>query len=216
MATNSLIGTPSVAQRVQQQDLVFKQLAKRIASTMRCGLPGVITAFDPTTQYASVKLAITENLIRTMGGTQIKEIPVLQDVLVLFPGDSNWCLTFPSLVDCECYVCFADMCINAWATHGFKGSSGNWMAQDQEISRRHDLSDGFAILAPRSQPKAIQNYSTTAVELRSMDGATKIQMLPHMINVIGNLNVSTGASGTFTGAGGHVVTVQNGIIISIA
>jgi hypothetical protein len=177
MATNPLVGSPSVAERTSQQSLVFKTLAKRIASTLRCGLPGIITDFNPATQYAKVLLAITENLLKATGLVLPTPIPVLEDVLVILPGDANWCLTFPSLVNSECYVCFADMCINEWSTHGFqKNVNGNWVARNQEVQRRHDLSDGFAILAPRSQKTVIPNYSTTKVELRSMDNATKITL----------------------------------------
>jgi hypothetical protein len=175
MATNPLIGSPTVAERVGEQAAVFKTLAKRIASTLRCGLPGIITQFDPATQYAQVQLAISENLLKSTGEVLPTPIPLLQDVLVMFPGDALWCLTFPSLVNCECYVCFADMCVNEWATYGFGRNVNNkWVSRNQEVQRRHDLSDGFAILAPRSKPNRIPNYSTSSVELRTMDGNTKV------------------------------------------
>jgi hypothetical protein len=176
MATNPFVGTATVAERTHRQSLVFKALAKRIAGTLRCGLPGIITRFDPVKQYASVRLVITENLIKATGGVEPKAIPDLEDVLVLFPGDANWCLTFPTVVGCECYVCFADMCINQWATFGCLGSNTDPVPRNQELQRRHDLSDGFAILAPRSQPNTIPSFSTTSVELRSMDNSTKLQM----------------------------------------
>jgi hypothetical protein len=177
MATNPLVGSPSVAERTSQQSIVFKTLAKRIASTLRCGLPGIITDFNPTTQYAKVLLAIKENVLKATGLVVPTPIPILEDVLVILPGDANWCLTFPSLVNSECYVCFADMCINEWSTYGFqKNINGNWVPRNQEVQRRHDLSDGFAILAPRSQKTRIPNYSTTNVELRSMDGNTKLAL----------------------------------------
>jgi hypothetical protein len=63
---------------------------------------------------------------------------------------------------------FADMCISAWATNGG--------VQNQEITRRHNLSDGFAILAPRSQPNVIPDYSTTAMEIRSVDNNVKLAL----------------------------------------
>lgn len=175
---NPFFGTATLPERTHPQSLVFKALAKRIASTFRCGLPGIITQFDPTTQYASVELAVTENLIKASGGTEPVQIPTLDDVLVLLPGSAGYCLTFPDLVNAECYVCFADMCVNAWSTHGWKGkdANGRWVAQDQELWRRHDLSDGFAILSPRNQTNVIPNYSTTATELRSIDNHCKISL----------------------------------------
>lgn len=140
---------------------------KRLAYQLRCGLPGIITAFDATTQLCTVQLTITEN-IKSNGGTVPTPIPQLEDVLLMLPGDAGWCVTFPSLIGSECYVCFADMCINAWWE-----LSG---VQNQQVTRRHDLSDGFAILAPRSKNKAIPSYSTTSLEIRSMDDNTKISM----------------------------------------
>jgi hypothetical protein len=220
MSSNSFSGTISVGERTQLEALSLKSVAKRIAKTMRCGLPGIITAFHPSTQYVSVQLAIAENLINmTGGGFTVKSIPQLDDVLLMLPGDATWCLTFPNIVGSECYVCFADMCINAWATNGFPvdGSgnlitdvNGNYVVRNQELMRRHDLSDGFAILAPRSQPNRIQNYSTNAVELRSMDNQTKIGL--------GNdgtiqFTTSTGViSGTPTNATFCFPVIINGVI----
>lgn len=194
-AINPIMGSASLPERTHPQSLVFKALAKRIAATTRCGLPGMIVDFDPVTQYAQVRLAIKERVIQPTGGTEDVQIGDLYDVLVLFPGDVNWCLTFPTVIGSECYVCFADMCINAWATHGMqKDSNGHWIAQKQETVRRHNLSDGFAILAPRSQPNAIPNYSTSELELRSMDGSCKIGLAPDgTITLTGSkLNIAQG------------------------
>jgi hypothetical protein len=38
----------------------------------------------------------------------------------------------------------------------------------------HDLSDGFAVLAPVSQPKKLSGVSPTALELRALTGTAKI------------------------------------------
>jgi hypothetical protein len=159
------VGTPTVAERLADSNVLWKSICKRVAYTLRVGLPGKIVAFDPVKQWAQVELQITENVIINEVVSAMP-IPVLHDVLVLLPGDNDWCITFPSLIGAECFVCFADMCINAWAT------SGN--VQNQEVNRRHDLSDGFAVLCPRSQPNVIPDYSTTALEIRSMDNTVKI------------------------------------------
>jgi hypothetical protein len=170
-------GTLSMTQRNPSQTMVWKMLAKKIATTLRCGLPGIITAFDPATQYCTVQLVMGERVLQPDASLELTSIPALQDVLLMLPGDANWCLTFPSVVGSECYVLFADMCINDWSTNGMQqDSSGKLVPCKQELVRRHDLSDGFAVLAPRSQPKRIANYSTTNVELRSMDGNTKIAL----------------------------------------
>jgi hypothetical protein len=38
------------------------------------------------------------------------------------------------------------------------------------------LSDGFAILGPRSQPNVIPNYSTTASEWRNIENTVKLAL----------------------------------------
>lgn len=184
MSTNVYTGTSSLAERVHMQSLIYKTLMKRIAQNTRCGLPGIIKSFDPVKQYASVQLAIMENP-RLPDGTKLPvELPLLDDVLVLFPGDHDWCLTFPNLIGCECYVCFADMCVNAWATNGFAtDSNGKTIGRKQELEHRHDLSDGFAILAPRSQPLTIPNFSTSALQLRNMAGNVAISMTATQIQI---------------------------------
>ena len=177
MSTQPFVGTSTVEERLHDPNVLWKSIARRVAFTLRSGLPGKIIAFDPTKQYATVRLMITENIVINEI-TNPTAIPDLQDVLVLFPGDNNWAITFPSLVGAECYVCFADMCINAWSTKGPAKDQGGspTMPQNQEVIRRHDLSDGFAILSPRSQPNVIQNFSTTALEIRSLDNTVKIGM----------------------------------------
>lgn len=161
------VGTPTIAERLGNENVLWKSICKRVAYTLRVGLPGKITAFDPVTQWASVQLQITENVIINEVVSAMP-IPILNDVLVLLPGDNDWCITFPSLIGAECFVCFADMCISAWASTGG--------IQNQEVTRRHDLSDGFAMLAARSKPNAIVDYSTTALEIRNMDNTIKIGM----------------------------------------
>lgn len=171
MTSNPFVGTATVEERLSDQNVLWKSIARRVALTLRCGLPGIIIGFDAATQYCSVQLLITENIVINEVTNQIS-IPILNDVLLMLPGDLNWCITFPSLIGSECYVCFADMCINAWATNG-PGVAPN-QAQNQEVNRRHDLSDGFAILRPRSKPNAIASYSTTSMEIRSTDNSVKI------------------------------------------
>jgi hypothetical protein len=177
MSSNTYVGTSSFAERAATEMLVYKAIMKRVSTETRCGLPGIIKSFNPSTQYASVQLAIAENVRQPDGSKLPTGIDQLDDVLVLFPGGSNYCITFPNIVGCECFVCFADMCVNAWATHGFEqDAGGRSIPQKQQLERRHDLSDGFAILAPRSQPNVIPNFSTTNLEIRSMDGTAKIAL----------------------------------------
>lgn len=173
-STNQFVGTPTVPERLADPNLLWKSICKRVAYTLRVGLPGKIVAFDSVTQYCVIELQITENVIINEVISAMP-IPNLHDVLLMLPGDSNWCITFPSLIGAECLVLFADMCISAWSTNGG--------VQNQEVTRRHSLSDGFAVLCPRSQPNIITNYSTTALEIRSLDNTVKIGLTESGITV---------------------------------
>ncbi|MGC8050122.1 Gp138 family membrane-puncturing spike protein, partial [Salmonella enterica] len=77
-------------------------------------------------------------------------------------------MTFPVAQGDECLVVFASRCIDSWWQSGG--------IQEQAELRMHDLSDGFAILGFRSQPRALSNISTTSAQLRSDDGATFIDL----------------------------------------
>jgi Phage protein Gp138 N-terminal domain len=85
----------------------------------------------------------------------------------------------------ECLVIFADYCIDAWWQSRGTGNV-------QLDKRRHDLSDGFALIGPWSQPHKIASYSTSAAELRSLDGTVKLAI--------------SGSQVTITAPGGVVVS----------
>jgi hypothetical protein len=80
---------------------------------------------------------------------------------------------------------------------------------------RHAIGDAMAEFGPRSQPNPIPNYSTTSAQLRSVDGTVIIDLSAIGVSITGNLSVDSGDSGTFTTPTGAVVTVLNGLIVSI-
>jgi hypothetical protein len=94
------------------------------------------------------------------------------------PRAGGYLLTLPIKPGDECLVVFADMCIDAWWQQGG--------VQNQVERRRHDLSDGFAILAPWSQPKRIANYSQNAAQLRNESGGAYIELKGGDITIKGD------------------------------
>jgi hypothetical protein len=168
-ASSGFVGTPTVAERLADPDVLWKSIVKRVGRTLRVAIPGKILAFDSTTQYVTVQLGVTENIILNEV-IQATPIPILKDVLLLLPGDSEWSITFPSIVGSECLVHFADMCISGWA------QNGGVQNQIKGVTRRHSLSDGFAVLSPRSQQNVIADYSTSALEIRNLANTVKIAL----------------------------------------
>lgn len=167
--------------------------------------PGIIISFYPDEQVASIQPAIMDRWRDQQGNLKWVQLPVLVDVPIVLPRGGGLVLTMPIQPGDECLVVIADSCVNSW-----------WMSggiQTQEEIRMHDLSDGFFIPGPWSQPRKISNYSMTASELRTEDGITKVSVTPGAISltaatvtVNGNLDVT----GTVTGGASTLASAEIG------
>ncbi len=146
------------------------QLAQAIMSAMRVSIPGIIQSFDPDAVTAVVQPAIKGSERDESGAEVSVNLPLLVDVPVVFPRGGGCTLTFPVKAGDECLVIFADRCIDFWWQSGG--------IQEPVDERMHDLSDAFCIVGPQSQAKKIGGISTSAVELRSDDGETKLSLNP--------------------------------------
>ena len=146
------------------------QLAQAIMSAMRVSMPGIIQSFDPDAVTAVVQPAIKGAEKDESGAEVSVNLPLLVDVPVVFPRGGGCTLTFPVEAGDECLVIFADRCIDFWWQSGG--------IQEPVDERMHDLSDAFCIVGPQSQAKKISGISTSAVELRSDDGETKLSLNP--------------------------------------
>jgi archaellum component FlaG (FlaF/FlaG flagellin family) len=131
-------------------------------------LPGQIISFDPGKMTCKVQPTVTAKVTDSEGVAANTKLPVLVDVPVIFPSAGGFSLTFPVQAGDECLVMFASRCIDAWWQLGG--------VRDQVEPRMHDLSDGFAIVGPKSLPNVVQNLSATDVQLRSNAGNTRISL----------------------------------------
>lgn len=141
-----------------------------INEQFRVALPAIIQSFDPEAVTAVVQPAIRYIERDNDGNKSTKDYPLLVDVPVVFPRGGGCTLTFPVKEGDECLVIFADRCIDFWWQSGG--------IQEPVDGRMHDLSDAFAIVGPQSQAKKISGINTSAVELRSDDGAAKLSLNP--------------------------------------
>jgi phage gp45-like len=149
---------------------------EKMSNKIRVACPGVVTAFDSAKQTVSVQLAIRERKSFHGKPFQDMDIPELRDVPIYMPRAGNFVLTMPVTVGDECLVIFADMCIDSWYQSG--GTKNTQMD-----NRRHDLSDGFAIIGPWSQPKVISSYSTDSAFLRNLNDDSYIEIRDSDINI---------------------------------
>ena len=100
---------------------------------------------------------------------------------MVMPRAGGYVLGFAPQVGDECLVVFADCCIDSWWQSG--------SVQSQADSRRHDLSDGFAILGCWSQqnrPKLPEN----GVCLQNDKGTAGISIIDDVVNLFGTVQIN--------------------------
>lgn len=161
-------------------------------------LPGVVAAVNLAAQTLSVQPTVQGSVASPNGAKQLVNLPLLVDVPIVWPRAGGFALTFPIAAGDEVLVVFASRCIDSWWQSGGIGAPAE--------ARMHDLSDGFAILAPTSQPKKLTGVSSTNVQLRDESGTTYVEITPDgkarvvaatqidveapTVNITGDLNVT--------------------------
>lgn len=184
-------------------------------------MPGIIKDYDATKMTASVQPAIQAQVRNQDGSFSWVNIPLLVDCPVMFPNGGGYSLTFPIEAGDECLVVFASRCIDAWWQMG--ASNG---PQVQSDLRMHDLSDGFVLPGPRSQPRKLSPApATDGIELRSDDRSSYLKiddagkLTAHLagdvevvaggaasVSATGNITASAGGNISATAAGDATVT----------
>jgi hypothetical protein len=166
----------NIAERIGSEDELYRRMGDNWKNNLRVCIPGIIQSFNADTQTVTVKPAIREKVINADLTESWVELPLLVDVPIVLPRAGNFILTMPITAGDECLVIFGDVCIDAWYSLG--------KIQNQIDKRRHDLSDGFALLGCWSQPNVIPNYSTNSVQLRNEAGTSYIELKDAQINLV--------------------------------
>lgn len=161
-------------EREERVEDVVVVLERVMTSALRAAwstLPGIVQAVDFTKLTCTVQPAIREVQLGEEGERVNVDLPLLVDVPLVYPQGGDWILTFPVKNGDECLVLFADRCIDAWWQSGG--------VQGQIEFRQHDLTDGFALVGVRSQPRVLDPVvDAECVQLRSEDGKNMISMSP--------------------------------------
>lgn len=148
-------------------------------------MPGIVESFDASEMTATIQVAIQAQAQAPDGSFSWVNLPVLIHCPVQFPAGGGFTLTFPVVAGDECLVVFASRCIDSWWQSGG--------VQPQAEFRMHDLSDGFAFLGFRSQPRKISGISSDATQLRSDDGSCYVELgAGHQVNIVapGGINLT--------------------------
>ncbi|WP_427112445.1 Gp138 family membrane-puncturing spike protein [Megasphaera sueciensis] len=152
---------------------------------MRVAMPGIIQSVDYEKQTCTVQPAIRE-MLNQEGNIVHDTLPLLVDVPFFVYSGGGYCLTLPVSENDECLVVFGDECIDGWWQNGG--------VQNQVERRRHDLSDGFAIVGFRSQQKKLSNYSGNTAQIRTESGSSYIEISDSGINIMSSNTTIDGVS----------------------
>lgn len=180
-------------------------------------IPGIVQSFNSEQGTVVVQPSINARVLTVDpdDASQTTQkwvtLPQLLDVPVVFLGGGGFVATFPIANGDEALVIFASRCIDSWWQNGG--------IQNQAELRMHDLSDGFAIVGPRSLPKKIPGVSTTSAKLRTVDGTAYIELAAGgVINIVapGGVNINgdvatvgaIGATKEITAKGTHTVSAH--------
>ena len=180
-----------INERVPNHETMARMQADKIAHNTRVAIPARVVAWDASKQTITAQPLIREKVLdRATGSLSFIDLPQLPDVPVCFPQAGNFVLTMPIAVGDEVMILFADMCIDSWWA---RGDVQNWNDR-----RRHDLSDGIAVVGINSVPNVINNIASDGSELRTKDGNVAIKIENEQATVTVNETVLTITDGTVT------------------
>lgn len=194
----------SLSAQLGSKEQADARLAGSIMSALRVAMPGIVQSFDPDTVTAVVQPAIKGYEPDSIGVNQSITLSLLVDVPVIFPRGGGCSLTFPVNEGDECLLIFSDRCIDFWWQSGG--------VQEPVDGRMHDLSDAFCIVGPQSQTRKISGISTSAVELRSDDGGTKLSLNPSSGAITGTAPGGFNLNGLQILADGRLQLVDGSIV----
>lgn len=171
-------------------------------------LPGIIQSVDFVANTCVVQPSIKgfQRVLNDDGSVveKLVTMPLLLDVPLFFPSGGGFSMTFPVAAGDECLVVFADRCIDSWWQSGG--------VQPPASRRMHDLSDGFALVGFRSQPRRLGSVSQNTAQLRSDDGTVFVEVQGDKAKVFApHVKVHAGVSYSWDVHGyGQVITWLGG------
>lgn len=201
----------------------IKESTEGLAQSMKCHRVGKIIKFNAASLTVDVEL-----LELRVGLKKVEAITTILDIPLLINGTKNKNLTFGDIVGAEVLIHFNDTDIDKWFETGEK--------YEPNTSRRHNISDCFAELSPRSLPNVFA-YDNGAVVLNNNN--TKIRMTEntsimtngtafvridednsvHISNSVASINLEKGIINITNGsismsASGSTLTINGNLIVT--
>jgi hypothetical protein len=164
---------------------------------LNTALPAKIVSVDFAKQTCVVQPVIKARIRKPDGSQEWVSYPQIPDVPLHFPTGGGVTMTFPVKEGDEALIHFSSRVQDAW-----QQQSGE---QPQAEMRAHDVSNAFAMVGFKSEPRALSNVSSTSTQIRSDDGKQVLDIHP----TNGFTMTSEGVSMTLTKdgvdfTGGHI------------
>lgn len=151
--------------RAPELDELLTLVLDRRLEEVHTAMPGVVTAYDATTQQCSVQPSISLAYEDEVGKRVVETPPVITNVPVAFPRGGGFRLTFPLAAGDEVLLVFSMRSIDRYQTKGGVVDPGD--------DRRFHLADAMAIpgigkagsLAGVSDDHAALGHADTEIHL---------------------------------------------------
>lgn len=154
---------------------------------------GLVSSVDLAKGTIEVQPATMSQVRLPDGSLTWVQLPLLVDVPIIILSGGGMCATFPVAVGNEALVLFASRCIDSW-----------WQSGKISVPpavRMHDLSDGFALVGPRSVPNALPGgIAGDRIVLRTVDNMARVELTQAgEFNIVAPGGFNVMASTVFTG-----------------
>lgn len=175
-------------------------------------VPGHIVTFNAATQKAQVKIGIE----RVDKNGIASDIPVIDDVPVLFSGGTQFMVTHQINTGDEGLIVFSQRCIDGWKQTG--GVASN------PLARFHDIHDAFFIPGVRPLATRISGFANDGVRIQSRDGDTHVWLKASgeiiadnslanvQISDAGDVNITATKTVNITNGSGTIQMTEDGTV----
>jgi hypothetical protein len=155
-------------ERIPDQEEALLTFVEGVLAGVWTAIPAIIQSFDREKMTVVAQPTIQGIRMDKDGTKYFVKLPECLDCPVQFPSGGGFSLTFPVEAGDECLLVFSSRCIDSWWQNGG--------VQPPAEFRRHNLSDGFALLGFRSVPRVIADISQNAAQLRSDGGDVFVEV----------------------------------------
>ena len=176
----------SRAEREDVREASYRDLITAARMDLHTAMPGIIQSFDAARMTCTLQPAIRGAIVAPNGRAEAADLPLLVDCPVVFPGGGGYILTYPLKAGDEALIVIAERCIDAWWQSGGVQAAAEYRLQD--------LSDGFVIPGPRSQPHEVTGgVGMTGAELRTDSGTTVLRLKGTQVELVapGGVTIDT-------------------------